>query len=79
METETKVARYGNSLTVRVPVAVARDFDLRAGDQVTLRAVSQGILIERPRRSRLAARLATVREPEAEVGAGRAVGAEVFE
>ena len=36
METETKIARYGNSLTVRLPAAVARELDLRDGDRVTL-------------------------------------------
>jgi antitoxin component of MazEF toxin-antitoxin module len=79
MKTETKVARYGNSLTVRVPVAVAREMDLRDGDRVTLRAVSEGLLIERPKLSRLAARLATVTEREAEIGTGLAVGAEILE
>ena len=79
METESKIARYGNSLTVRLPVAVARELDLRDGDRVVLRTVEDGVVIERPKRSRLAARLATVREREAEIGAGRAVGAELFD
>ena len=76
METETKIARYGNSLTVRLPVGIARELDLRDGDRVTLRTVDAGVMIERPKRSRLAARLATVRERESEAGSGRAVGAE---
>jgi len=79
METETKVARYGNSLTVRLPVGIARELDLRDGDRVVLRTVEAGVIIERAKRSRLAARLATVRERESEVGAGRAVGAESIE
>jgi antitoxin component of MazEF toxin-antitoxin module len=79
MTAETKVARYGNSLTVRLPVAMAREFDLRNGDNVTLRSVNEGVLIERPRRSRLAARLATVREREAEIGTGLGAGRENFE
>jgi hypothetical protein len=37
-----------------------------------------GVVKKRPEGSRLAARLATVREREAEIGAGRAVGAELF-
>lgn len=76
---ETKIARYGNSLTVRVPAALARELDLHDGDSVALRRVEEGIIIERPRRSRLEARLATVRERESEVGAGRTVGTESFE
>jgi antitoxin component of MazEF toxin-antitoxin module len=79
METETKIARYGNSLTVRLPVGIARELDLRDGDRVTLRTVGDGVMIERPRRSRLAARLATVHERESEAGAGRSVGAEIVE
>jgi antitoxin component of MazEF toxin-antitoxin module len=79
METESKVARYGNSLTVRLPIAVARELDLRDGDRVTLRTTADGVVIERPKRSRLAARLATVREREPEIRTGRAVGAEILE
>jgi antitoxin component of MazEF toxin-antitoxin module len=79
METESKIARYGNSLTVRLPVAVARELDLRDGDRVTLRTTADGIVIERPKRSRLAARLATVHEREPEISTGRAVGAETIE
>ena len=77
MDAETKVARYGNSLTVRLPVRIARELDLREGDPVILRTVDAGVLIECPKRSRLAARLATVRQRESEIGAGRAVGAEI--
>ena len=49
MEAESKVARYGNSLTVRLPVAVARELDLRDGDRVTLRTVDGTVVIERPK------------------------------
>jgi antitoxin component of MazEF toxin-antitoxin module len=79
MEMESKIARYGNSLTVRLPVGIARQLDLRDGDTVVLRTVDEGVVIERPKRSRLAARLATVRGCEPEIGAGRAVGAEFAE
>jgi antitoxin MazE len=79
METETKIARYGNSLTVRLPAAVVRQLDLRDGDRVKLRTTDEAVVIERPRRSRLAARLATVRESEPEIRTGRAVGAEVVD
>jgi antitoxin component of MazEF toxin-antitoxin module len=76
---ETKIARYGNSLTVRLPSVLARDLGLREGDRVELRRVGEALLLERPSKARLAARLATVRDPEDEVGAGRAVGAERVE
>lgn len=79
MTSESKVARYGNSLTVRLPIAIARDLDLRDGDRVTLRTVDDGVMIERPKRTRLAARLATVSAREAEAGAGRTIGAEQFD
>jgi antitoxin MazE len=76
---ETKIARYGNSLTVRLPSVLARDLGLREGDREELRRVGEALLLERPSEARLAARLATVRDPEDEVGAGRAVGAERVE
>ena len=77
MEAETKVARYGNSLTVRLPVAIARELDVRDGDRVVLRSVEDGVIIQRRRGSRLAARLATVQAPEPEFATGSAVGAEL--
>jgi antitoxin component of MazEF toxin-antitoxin module len=73
---ETRIARYGNSLSVRLPAALARDMDLREGDRVTLRRAGDSLVIERSLYARLQARLATVREREREVGAGRSVGAE---
>jgi antitoxin MazE len=72
-----RVAKYGNSLTVRIPAAIARELDLKDGDEMRLRRTRDGIALERPARTRLAARLATVAEREAEVAAGRAVGREI--
>ena len=77
--TETKIARYGNSLTVRLPAGLARDLDLHEGDRVTLRRIDHGVAIERRHGTRLAAWLATVREPEAEVGGGSPLGNEVID
>ncbi len=79
MNSAAKIARYGNSLTVRLPVGIARELDVRDGDRVMLRTVEDGVLIERPRRSRLDARLETVRQREPEVGAGRALGREAID
>ncbi|MBV8371525.1 MAG: AbrB/MazE/SpoVT family DNA-binding domain-containing protein [Candidatus Eremiobacteraeota bacterium] len=61
--TETKIARYGNSLTVRLPAALARDLDLREGDIVTLRRIDGGVAVERRHGSRLSAMLRTVQGP----------------
>lgn len=63
-----KIAKYGNSLTVRLPAALARDLDLREGDEVGLRRIKGGVALECPARSRLAARLATVKGREPEIG-----------
>lgn len=79
MSTTTKIARYGNSLTVRLPARLAKNLDLREGDTVSIHENAGGFVVERPRRSRLAARLATVTSCEPEVSTGAAVGNEVFE
>lgn len=79
METESKIARYGNSLTVRLPVAIARELDLRDGDRVMLRTLDGAVIVERPKQSRLAAMLATVREVDPEIKTGPAIGAEDFD
>ena len=46
---ETKIARYGNSLTVRLPAAVARDLNLHEGDRVSLRRVADALILEAAR------------------------------
>ena len=76
---ETKIAKYGNSLNVRLPVALARELNLREGDTVVLRSVEGSIVVERPQRSRLDMWLDTVKSAEAEVGAGVAAGVEVID
>jgi antitoxin component of MazEF toxin-antitoxin module len=76
---ETKISRYGNSLTVRLPAALARELDLHEGDRVTLRRIDHGVAVERKHGTRLAALLATVREPEPEIASGPPVGNEVFD
>lgn len=75
---ETKIAKYGNSLTVRLPSSLARDMDLHEGDRVILRKLKSGLVIERPLRSRLEARLATVKEREREILTGDARGKEIL-
>lgn len=72
-----KIAKYGNSLTVRLPASVARELNLREGDEVNLRLVEGGIILECPTRSRLAARLATVKSSETEEWSTVLVGREL--
>lgn len=76
---QAKIARYGNSLTLRLPAALARDLDLHEGDSVALRRVDDGFVLQRSPRARLRARLATVRTREPEIGVGRALGEEDME
>jgi antitoxin component of MazEF toxin-antitoxin module len=75
----SKIARYGNSLTVRLPAVLARELEFRDGDRVTLRRTQRGVAVERSPGSRLAAWLETVHETEAEAGAQTAVGREIIE
>jgi len=76
---QAKIARYGNSLTVRLPAALARELGLREGESVGLRRVEDGLVLERSPRTRLESRLATVCGPEPEIGAGIARGVENVE
>lgn len=75
----TKIARYGNSLTIRLPAALARDLELREGDRMTLRREGAALVLERAYRPSLEEMLATVGGPEPEVGAGASVGAEALD
>jgi len=48
-----QVAKWGNSLAVRIPADVARALDLKEGDQVDLRALESGqlaVITEQQRR-----------------------------
>lgn len=79
MKTQTKIARYGNSLAIRIPSAIARSLDFREGDAVTVRASAAGVIVERATLSRLEQRLATVVEMEPEFITGAARGREAAE
>ncbi len=39
-----KVAKWGNSLAIRIPAMVAEVLDLKAGDEVEVRAAGEGSL-----------------------------------
>lgn len=46
-----QVARWGNSLAIRIPADVARELGLKDGDDVQLRAAARDVLtIDRDRR-----------------------------
>lgn len=49
----TQMARWGNSLAVRIPKAVASDAQLQAGDSVSVAAAAEGGLIIRPAHRKL--------------------------
>jgi antitoxin component of MazEF toxin-antitoxin module len=76
---QSKIARHGNGLVVRLPAALARELNFRDGDRVLLRRTKRGVVVERPFVSRLTAWLQTVREAEPEAGGPSAVGREVLE
>lgn len=76
---QTKVARYGNSLTVRLPAAIARDMNIHEGDAVTLERVEGGLLLELTALEGLKARLATVKATEREIDVGPLRGNEVVD
>ena len=53
-----QVAKWGNSLAVRLPVQLVRELDLREGDQVALRPDEDGLALSRePRPEEVLARL----------------------
>jgi antitoxin MazE len=60
MESWMQVAKWGNSLAVRIPTDVARELGLREGDDVELFALGSdkvAIITERQRRAAAAERL----------------------
>ena len=52
MRTEATVAKWGNSLAVRIPQPIARQAHLNEGDAFTLEVGADGNLILRPARPR---------------------------
>ena len=45
---KTTIQRWGNSLAVRIPKALAQETAFGEGDEVDLRADEQRIVLERP-------------------------------
>jgi antitoxin MazE len=52
MQIETTVSKWGNSLAVRIPLAIARQASLSEGDCVALALDGEGGIVLRPTRRR---------------------------
>jgi len=52
MRNETTISKWGNSLAVRIPQAIAKLAGLREGDSVALALDSDGVIVLRPIRPR---------------------------
>ena len=52
MRNETTVSKWGNSLAVRIPLAIAKQAGLNEGDCVVLALASDGGIVLRPTRRR---------------------------
>jgi antitoxin MazE len=62
---DLQIAKWGNSLAMRLPVELVRRFGLRAGDSVNAQITADGALVIQPAgwcRSDFAAELAQARE-----------------
>jgi antitoxin MazE len=78
----TQLARWGNSLAVRIPKAMAEDAQLREGEPVTVTVDSEGGLVIRPARRKyqlrqLVARI-TPRNRHGETDWGKPQGRELW-
>ncbi len=78
----TQLAKWGNSLALRIPKAIADSAGLRKGDPVSLRVSEEGGIVVSPgrRRYRLAAlvsRITAKNRPE-ETDWGKPVGREMW-
>ena len=78
----TQLAKWGNSLAVRIPKAVADTAQLREGDPVDVGVNQEGSLVVRParRKYRLKALVSqiTAKNRHAETDWGRPAGTEVW-
>ncbi len=78
----TQLAKWGNSLAVRIPKAMAEDARLRAGEPVTVTVAGEGsLLIKRGRRkyrlSQLVSRISPKNRHE-ETNWGKPQGKEIW-
>ena len=78
----TRVQKWGNSLALRLPKAIAGEFRLQQGSTVELRVIDGKLIVEphRPPQYRLDDLLKKVskRNLHDEIGTGRPVGKEIL-
>ncbi|MBI4905752.1 MAG: AbrB/MazE/SpoVT family DNA-binding domain-containing protein [Acidobacteria bacterium] len=82
MRNESIVSKWGNSLAIRIPLALARQANLGEGDSVSLALQRNGGIVLRPTRRRyqlseLAGRI-TPKNRHGETDWGRPAGEEVW-
>ena len=80
MPAETQIAKWGNSLAVRIPRAIAREARLAEGDRLALELNSKGSIVLRSSRNRydlreLVSRI-TAKNRHGETGWGAPAGKE---
>ena len=83
METSrTQLAKWGNSLAVRIPTVIAEGARLREGDQLTLAVAKNGAVVIRPARRRYKIEqlvsAITTKNRHPETSWGRPAGKEVW-
>jgi antitoxin MazE len=80
MAKETTISKWGNSLAVRIPLALARQASLAEGDCVKIGVDRDGAIVLRPARRKYElaelVRGITPRNRHAETGWGKAEGGE---
>jgi antitoxin MazE len=76
MPQETQVSKWGNSLAVRIPQALAKDARLAEGDRLALNLATDGSIVLRPARRKYELRklvsAITARNRHSENGLGTA-------
>lgn len=78
----TQVAKWGNSLALRIPKSVAQDAQLQEGDPVTVTVASQGNLVVKAARHRYSGKrlvsLITAKNRHGETDWGPPTGKEIW-
>lgn len=52
MAHSTQISKWGNSLAVRIPTAIAKEAELSEGDPLSVRVAEDGSIVIRPARRR---------------------------
>jgi antitoxin MazE len=82
MSDEAQIAKWGNSLAIRIPKAVVRSAQLAEGDRLSMNLANDGSIVLRSTKRRysldeLVARI-TPRNRHSETPWGKAVGREIW-